>query len=65
MPTKKKTDPEMEEKLDVLRAAVKDAEEEIGAVSIKEAMKSVVPTFRDPEEVNRLAAEANEMKEAL
>ena len=55
---------EMEEKLDVLRLAVKEAEEEIGAASIKAAMKSVVPTFRDPEEVNRLAAEANEMKEA-
>ena len=55
---------QMEEKLDILRAAVKEAEEEIGAVSIKNAMKSVVPTFRDPEEVNRKAEESNEMKEA-
>ena len=53
---------EVEDKLDVLRAAVIDAEDEIGADSIKAAMKSVVPTFYDPEEINRKAEQCEEMK---
>ena len=54
----------MEEKLRILCDAVKAAECEIAAPSIKEAMKRVVPTFKDPEEVNRKAAETREVKEA-
>lgn len=53
---------EIEDKLDVLRDAVRLAEDEIGADSIREAMKKVVPTFHEPEEVNKTAAEAEEMK---
>ena len=53
---------EMEEKLDILREAVRVAEDEIGAESIKAAMKSVVPTFYDPEELNRRAEECEEMR---
>lgn len=53
---------EVEEKLDVLRAAVEAAEDEIAAPLIKEAMMAVVPTFRNPEDVNRHAEEAEEMK---
>ena len=56
---------EVEAKLDVLRDAVKAAEHDIASVAIAEAMKSVVPTFYSPEEVNRLAESAVEMKEAL
>ena len=55
---------EVEEKLRILCDAVKAAECEIAAPSIKEAMKRVVPTFKDPEEVNRKAAETREVKEA-
>ena len=55
---------EVEEKLRILRDAVKAAERELASPLIKEAMKQVVPTFRDPEEVNRKAAETREMKEA-
>lgn len=55
---------EVEEKLDVLRRAVSAAEGEIAAQSIKAAMKSVVPTFRDPDEVNADAASSDEMKMA-
>ena len=58
------TRPEMEEKLRILRDAVTSAEREIAAPSIKAAMKSVVPTFRDPEEVNADAADSEEMKMA-
>ena len=53
---------EVDKKLDVLRAALEAAEDEIGATSITEAMKSVIPTFRSPDEVNRTAAESEEMK---
>ena len=53
---------EIEEKLDMLRRAVKDAEDEIGALSITEAMKMAVPTFRDPESVNSLADSSKEMQ---
>ncbi len=53
---------QMEEKLDILRNAVVDAEDEIAAASIKAAMKSVVPTFHEPEEVNRTAEDCDEMK---
>jgi FlaA1/EpsC-like NDP-sugar epimerase len=55
---------EVEEKLRILREAVKANEMELASPSIKEAMKRVVPTFRDPEEVNRKAAETREMQEA-
>jgi FlaA1/EpsC-like NDP-sugar epimerase len=55
---------EVEEKIRILCEAVKAAECEIAAPSIKEAMKRVVPTFREPEEVNRKAAESREVKEA-
>ncbi len=53
---------EIEEKLDMLRRAVADAEGEIGAASITEAMKMAVPTFRDPESVNSEADRSKEMQ---
>ena len=55
---------EVDEKLDVLRRAVAEAEKEIGAPSITEAMKSVIPTFESPEDVNARAVESEEMKNA-
>ena len=53
---------EVEEKLKVLRDAVIAAENEISPVSITEAMKMVVPTFRDPETVNSEAEKSKEMQ---
>ena len=53
---------DVDEKLEILKTAVASAENEIGAESIKIAMKSVVPTFHDPSEVNRTAENAEEMK---
>jgi len=55
---------EVEAKLDVLKAAVTAAENELGSEKVKEAIKQVVPTFHDPEEVNEKAAKTKEMKEA-
>ena len=53
---------EVDEKLDILRAAVAAAEDEVGAASITAAMKSVVPTFHSPDEVNATAEQSKEMQ---
>ena len=53
---------EIEDKLDILRNAVIDAENVICSPKVKEAMKSVVPTFHEPEEVNCHAKDCEEMK---
>lgn len=51
----------IKEKLAALRFALATEDEEV----VKNALKKVVPTFRNPEEVNRVAAEADEMKMVL
>ena len=56
---------EVEEKLEKLRAAVKDAEHELESDSIRAVMMQTVPTFHTPEEVNERAQEAEEMKAVL
>ena len=56
---------EVEEKLDILRAAVSEAERQISSPVIASAMKQVVPTFCSPEEVNKKAFASSEMKQAL
>ena len=53
---------EVEEKLNILRAVIKETEQELASPRIKEVMQSLVPTFRNPEDVNRNAADASEMK---
>ena len=49
---------ELAEKLAVLRAAVRSANDE----AAKQALHETVPTFRRPEEVNRTAQKSEEMK---
>ena len=56
---------EMEVVLDKLRDAVKNTEGEVASPIIKSVMKSVVPTFRDPDEINETAENCEEMKTAL
>ena len=56
---------EVEEKIRILKDAVESAADRIGASSITEAMKSVVPTFHSPEEVNSHATDSEEMKVVL
>jgi FlaA1/EpsC-like NDP-sugar epimerase len=53
---------EVDEKLDILRAAIEAHHAEIGAAAVTEAMKQVVPTFHSPEDVNKAAAKAAEMQ---
>ena len=55
---------EVDEKIKILMDAVENAKDELAPQSITDAMKSVVPTFHDPIEVNRNAEAAEEMKEA-
>lgn len=55
---------EVDEKLDMLRKALAETVDEIKSEKIFDVMKAVVPTFKDPDEVNKLAAEAEEMKAA-
>ena len=53
---------EVRDKLILLRDAVAATRTEIASPIIKAAMKKAVPTFRDPEEVNKNAYAAPEMK---
>ncbi len=54
---------EVEEKLAILRAAVLEAQDENASPKIKIAMHRVVPTFRNPDKVNRVAEQAEEMQD--
>ncbi len=53
---------EVEDKLAVLRKVLEDSQTEINSAKVKCAMKEVVPTYHDPEEVNCNADESEEMK---
>lgn len=53
---------EVEQKLLILRQAVEQTKNKIASPAIKAAMKQVVPTFVDPEEVNKNAQDSAEMK---
>ena len=55
---------DMEDIMDKLRLVVKSTESEVASPDIKAVMKSVVPTFRDPEEINKEAENCDEMKQA-
>ncbi len=55
---------EVEEKLTILKTAVDESSDKLGSEKVKKAIKSVVPTFREPNEINRNAASSEEMKEA-
>jgi FlaA1/EpsC-like NDP-sugar epimerase len=51
--------------LDSLHNAVEEIKNSIASPIIKEAIKSAVPTFVDPEEINKDAETAPEMAESL
>ncbi len=54
---------EMEKKLELLRNALEKCDVENANQIIKDAVKSVVPTFVEPEEANRDAEKSGEMKQ--
>lgn len=53
---------EVDEKLSILTDAVSASKSEICSPLIKEAIKKVVPTFKEPEKVNKTAERSEEMK---
>lgn len=55
----------VESKLEILKRAVDDAENNNDVGVVRTAMKTVVETYYDAEEVNRKAEQAEEMKQAL
>ena len=55
---------EVEEKLQILRDAVERYQHHTPSPEITAALKSVVPTFLSPEEINRDAEHSDEMKNA-
>ncbi len=54
---------EVAEKLDALQSALAAAQHDICSHLIKDALKDAVPTYHDPEEINRTAASSAEMQE--
>ena len=55
---------QVDEKIKILLKAVEDSLDDVRAPKVIEAMKQVVPTYHDPEEVNKEAEKSEEMKEA-
>ena len=55
---------EVESKLKILMSAVETSQGTLGSSAVKEAIIKVVPTFRDPNEINKTADESAEMKSA-
>ena len=55
---------QVEEKLTALLTVVEETNMQLGSKRLTEVVKAVVPTFKDPNEVNKKAAEAIEMKQA-
>ena len=53
---------EVENKLDILRTAVEEAKNDIHSDKIKKAIIATVPTFCNPEDVNKRANKSDEMK---
>ncbi len=55
---------EVDAKLDLLRRAVEDAQDDLESPIVRDAMKAAVPTFKEASEVNRTAAKSKEMQQA-
>lgn len=55
----------VEAELNVLREAVNAAAEDVDSPLIRAALKQVVPTFREPDEVNKDAERADEIKSSV
>ena len=53
---------EVEEKLAILKKAVEESKHELGSAKVKAAIIATVPTFRDPEVINKRAEKSEEMK---
>ena len=54
---------DIDERIEMLRQVVEDTADELKSERVVEAMKKAVPTFIDPNEVNKTAEQSDEMKE--
>lgn len=54
---------EVQKKIDILNQAVTETMQEIASPKIKAALHRVVPTFKDPNKVNKTAESAEEMRD--
>jgi hypothetical protein len=55
---------EVEQKLKVLKDAVRENETKVSSENITAAMKQVIPTFHSPDEINEAVNESDEMRVA-
>ena len=55
----------VEERLELLKRSVIDSEDSLDPLIVKNALKQAVPTFVDPEELNKTAESCDEMKMAM
>ncbi len=53
---------DVENKLTILKTAVEEAKNSIGSDKVKKAIIATVPTFHEPETLNKKAAKSDEMK---
>ena len=53
---------QVDEKLQILIKAVEASQSNLGSAKVKEAILKVVPTFREPGEINSKASDSSEMK---
>ncbi len=56
---------EIDEKLNVLQEALKLSQNELGSDIIRQAVKCVVPTYKEPDEINKNAENSAEMNNVL
>ena len=54
----------VEEKLKILMSAVEESKFEVGSAKVKEAIIQTVPTFHEPEELNKKAEQTKEFKDS-
>ena len=54
----------IEEKLKILMSAVEESKFEVGSAKVKEAIIQTVPTFHEPEELNKKAEQTKEFKDS-
>ena len=56
---------EVDDKMEILRTAVKDSAHELSSAKIKAALHATVSTYHEPEQVNKDAYKAEEMKNTV
>ncbi|MBE6693043.1 MAG: polysaccharide biosynthesis protein [Ruminococcaceae bacterium] len=53
---------DVQSRLDILISAVEESKDSLGSAKVKAAIAKVVPTFREPNEINKTADQSSEMQ---